>query len=143
MKLPDFTDDQALNELRRKMGNVTLGSFTASTTTERFLTPEQVEQLAREGIEIPLNEVEVLEDGTLAYKGTRVVLYIRDVKQYRQAELSLPRFHVSDCDTLHEMRAKNRFGRYVVATRDTGTFQIRLMTYNYPCGCSPHAWQSR
>jgi hypothetical protein len=128
MKLPDFTADFDLNELRKKM-RADLREFVIQMTAGPSLTTDQVERLAREGIEIPLDEVEVLEDGTLAYKGTRVVLYIRDVKQYRRAEPNLPRFHVSDCDTLQEMRAKNRYGRYVVATRDTGEFEIRLMSY--------------
>src|SRR6185437_6474991 len=80
-------------------------------------------------IEIPLDEVRVLEDGTLAYKNQRVVLYIRDVKQYRRSQptdADLPRFHVADCDKLKEMRSNNRYERYVVATRDTGVFTINF-----------------
>ena len=52
------------------------------------LTIEEIEILAREGLEIPLGEINVLEDGTLIYKNRRVVLlYIRDVKQYRKTEV--------------------------------------------------------
>ena len=105
-----------------------LQSFTPRNVWDR-LTVEELERLGREGIEIPLDQVRVLDDGTLAYKNQRVVLYIRDVKQYRHSEPSeqdLPRFHVADCDKLQEMRANNRYERYVVATRDTGLFTINL-----------------
>src|SRR6185437_13545466 len=71
----------------------------------------------------------VLGDGTLAYKNQRVILYIRDIKQFRDKSPSddhLPRYHLTDCDKLQEMRANNRYGRYVVATRDTGEFQVNL-----------------
>jgi hypothetical protein len=127
MKLPDFTLDQSLNDLRKKMGAIELRAFVLDTDFGEPLTIAEVERLGKEGIDIPLDDVQVLADGTLAYKGRRVVLYIRDVKQYRESDFKLPRFHVSDCETLHNMRVNSRFERYVVATRDTGVFQVRLM----------------
>src|SRR5438105_4185565 len=127
MKLPDFTLDAALNELRRRMG-AELIAFSPPSNSET-LTVEEIERLSKEGIEIPLDEVRVLKDGTLAYKNQRVVVYIRDVKQYRHVvpgEQDLPRFHISHCDKLQEMRANNRYQRYVVSTRESGIFQINL-----------------
>ena len=129
MKLPDFKDDAGLNRLRDTMG-APLVEFTSAFSHER-LTPGEIERLAREGIEIPLDDVQILDDGTLGYKSQRVVLYIRDVTQYRSHALKddvLPRFHVAHCDKLQEMRANNRFGRYVVSTRQDGTFVINLKT---------------
>jgi hypothetical protein len=82
-------------------------------------------------MEIPLEDVHVLPDGTLAYKNQRVVLYIRDIRHYRNRSIGddgLSRFHVSNCEKLKEMRAHKRYDRYVVATRDTGIFQINLMS---------------
>src|SRR5262249_42032075 len=131
MKLPDFTLDPSLNELRKAMG-AELHPFEPAPTGDA-LTPDEINRLAREGIEIPLGEVDILPDGTLAYKDRRVVLYIRDVRQYQSARLSdndLPRFHVADCETLQGMRANRRYERYVVATRETGEFQINLMHHN-------------
>ena len=128
MKLPDFTQDVSLNALRRAMG-AELREF-KPPQNEDVLTPEEINRLAREGIEIPLDQVDVLPDGTLAYKNQRVVLYIRDVKQFRNRSPSddgLPRYHVTDCDKLQEMRANHRYERYVVSTRETGEFQINLM----------------
>jgi hypothetical protein len=129
MNLPDFSLDEQLNSLRSRVG-ATLRQFEA-THASTMLTIDEIEILAREGLDIPLSDVVALEDGTLVYKNRRVVLYIRDVKQYRREELDgLPRFHVANCDKLQEMRSNNRFERYVVATRDTGSFQINLKSYN-------------
>jgi hypothetical protein len=128
MKLPDFAQDESMNALRRAMG-AELREF-APMPGDDVLTPEAINRLATEGIEIPLDQVSILRDGTLAYKGRRVVLYIRDVRQFRNrlpADGGLPRYHVTDCDKLKEMRANHRYERYVVATRETGEFRINLM----------------
>jgi hypothetical protein len=134
MKLPDFALYEPMNELRRAMG-AELRYFVPAPSPGD-LTVEEIEILAKEGLEIPLDEVRVLPDGTLAYKNQRVVLYIRDVKQHKHgafAEKDLPRFHVSDCDTLQEMRANKRYHiRYVVATRDSGIFHVNLKPKNSP-----------
>jgi hypothetical protein len=129
MKLPDFLADAQLDALRAKIGApIRLYAPTLSSDT---LTVAEIDALAREGLDIPLQDVTILDDGTLVYKNRRVVLYIRDVKQYRKTEVEeFPRFHVSNCDKLQEMRSNNRFERYVVATRETGVFQINLKRYN-------------
>jgi hypothetical protein len=129
MKLPDFSNDLQLNALRSAMG-APLRQYTPPASTSSPLTDAEIEVLAREGMDIPLDEVQVLPDGTLAFKDRRVVLYIRDVRHYRSiatVDEGLPRFHIAECDKLKEMRANKRFERYVVATRDTGVFQINLM----------------
>jgi len=69
----------------------------------------------------------MLPDRTLIYKGRRVILYIRDVTVmgHRTPDTgTLPRFHIANCSTLQNMRAKKRYSRYVVAARDNGTFAI-------------------
>jgi len=131
MKLPDFAEDELLNALRTAMG-APRRAF-SHTTNHVPLSHEEIERLAREGLEIPLERVEILNDETLAYKGRRVVLYIRDVKQYRNTSIhdsDLPRFHVTNCNKLKEMRSNNRYERYVVATRETGIFRINVMQPN-------------
>jgi hypothetical protein len=129
MKLPDFLMNAQLNSLRERLG-APLRAYEPAAASGG-LTIEEIESLAREGLDIPLQDVSVLDDGTLIYKNRRVVLYIRDVKQYRQSEPDeLSRFHIANCKKLQEMRANNRFERYVVATRDTGVFQINLKRYN-------------
>jgi hypothetical protein len=125
MKLPDFTLDSALNELRRNMG-AELRDFTLAPIGN-FITPEEIEKLATEGVEIPIEDVQVLNDGTHVYKGRRVVVYIRDVNEYGD-RYSLPRFHLAMCDTLARMVEQGRYRkRYVVATRDDGLFKIHII----------------
>lgn len=128
MKLPDFTQFAPLNELRKKMGAEKIREF---TPPER-LTKEETEKLAKGVMEIKLDEIRVLDDGTLAYKDSRVILHIRDVSNYRRGDSDqiedLPRFHVSYCDTLEYMFSINRDKRYVGATREDGSFEIKIIT---------------
>jgi hypothetical protein len=127
VKLPDFIQFEPLNRLRQLMG-AELGSFTPAKNPDR-LTLAEIEQLSISGVEIPLDQVRILDDGTLAYKNARVILYIRDVVQYRNSGFrqdELPKFHVSDCQRLQEMRANKRYERYVVATREDGLFALNI-----------------
>jgi len=85
------------------------------------------------GIDIEdINEVEVADDGTLYYKGRRVLVYIRDqhirgqmLNRY-QADpgYSTYKYHVAECRTLQMMRENNRFGRYVLTGRVDGKFVV-------------------
>jgi hypothetical protein len=122
MKLPDFTLDSALNELRRRMGADKLGNFTTEYRPDA-LTMEELERLAQEGIEVSFEEITRLKDGTLGYKNSRVLVHIRDVATYG-GQFELPKFHVAYCGTLEKMKEANRFERYVVANREDGKFQI-------------------
>jgi len=123
MKLPDFELDTELNALRSAMG-ATLREYAAAPSTN-VLTIEEIERLAGEGIDIPLDEVRVLNDGTHVYKGRRVIVYIRDVSEYG-SRISMPKYHLAMCDTLNKMIEEGRYKkRYVVATRDDGKFSIQ------------------
>ena len=136
MKLPQFLDDMRLNDLRRRMRNAPLGSIELRGNDNR-LTIAQLEELLGDGIDIKsLDEVRRLPDGTLAYKNRRIVLYIRDINEYygRDASQSMPRFHVAECRTLQEMRETKRIGRYVVAVRSDGQFQINILGAAAPRG---------
>ncbi|MDE5464636.1 HNH endonuclease signature motif containing protein [Bradyrhizobium sp. CSS354] len=123
MKLPNFDDNPELNALRNAMG-ANLRDYTPPAPSE-VLTTEEIERLAGEGIEIPLDEVRVLNDGTHIYKGRRVIVYIRDVAEYG-GRTSMPKYHLAMCSTLSMMMEAGRFKtRYVVATRDDGLFSIK------------------
>jgi hypothetical protein len=130
VRLPDFLGNTTLNDLRQQMGATTLGDITLALGEDR-LTIAELEMLMTGGIDIEnLDEVVVLADRTLAYKGARVLLYIRDVNDYGRRGSgieALPRFHVSNCKKLQEMRAQQRYFRYVVAARNDGSFQINLI----------------
>jgi hypothetical protein len=125
MRLPDFTEDVGLIALRRSMGADVPGSFSPNYRPER-LTLAELEQLATGGRDVSIDDVVVLEDGTLSYKDSRVLVYIRDFAQDGGRHW-VPRFHVADCRTLQQQRQRNRFGHYVVATRDDGFFQVNLI----------------
>lgn len=123
MKLPEFDDDPELNALRTAMG-AGLRAYTPPPPSD-ILTIEEIERLAGEGIEIPLEEVQVLNDGTHVYKGRRVIVYIRDIAEYG-GRASMPKYHLAMCSTLSKMMEAGRFKtRYVVATRDDGKFSIQ------------------
>jgi len=130
MRLPDFLQSAELNGLRNRMGAVRLGDLTLKSGSTR-LTLAELESLVTGGIDVAsLDEVRVLSDGSLAYKDRRVLLYIRDVSVFggRQTRQDRnPRYHVSNCSTLQEMRASNRIERYVVAARDDGQFQVNFI----------------
>lgn len=122
MKLPDFTNDPKLLALRNEMRANAPGGFSPDFRPSE-LTKEELDQLAGGGIEVFFEEITRLEDGTLGYKDSRVLVYIRDIPIYG-GEFTLPRFHVAFCHTLERMREAHRFERYVVATRDSGQFLI-------------------
>ena len=87
------------------------------------LTRGEIEKLEREGVEISSQELRVLSNGTLAYKDSRVLVYIRDVFSYGDRE-NEPRYHLFNCSTLREMQAGGRFKRYVAATKLDGYFDL-------------------
>ena len=74
MKLPDFEADIGLNALRNAMG-ASLRQYTAGPSPD-VLTIEEIERLAGEGIDIPLDDFRVLNDGSHFYLGRRVIVYI-------------------------------------------------------------------
>ncbi|MGA7433773.1 MAG: HNH endonuclease signature motif containing protein [Xanthobacteraceae bacterium] len=128
MKLPDFEIDPGLNELRNAMG-ATLGDYKPASPGN-VLTSEEVKRLQNEGIEIPIDDIRVLNDGTYIYKGRRVVVYIRDVASYND-KYELPKFHLAVCNVLVKMMDQGRYKkRYVVAAREDGIFKIHKIRNN-------------
>lgn len=120
MKLPDFSRDPALIALKLKMGldADAQGSFSPEYRPKVLSSDELDQQLAREGIEVSVNEIVPYKDHTLTYQNRRVIVYIRDATFE-------PRFHVADCSTLQDMKGKNRFkSRYVATTREDGFFLV-------------------
>ena len=119
MNLPDFTNDQGLLALRQSMGAEASGAFWPGFRPDA-LSMLELEQLATEGKDVSIEDIHALDDGTLRYRDSRVLVYIRDISGFA----GVPRFHVADCNTLQQMRERNRFDRYVVATRDDGRFLV-------------------
>lgn len=114
MKLPDFFQDEGLNRLRQRMG----AEFIV-WNSERDWDPISI-VLDTEGLDISPDDLEYPDDGTLEYKGRKVVVYIRD----QRVEFQPYKFHVANCATLFRMRKEKRYDRYVVATRSDGKFIV-------------------
>lgn len=129
MRIPTFKDFEPLLSLRQRMGANVLGTFEVYFPQTK-LSPSDKEKLDSEGIELnDIDEIRVLEDGTLAFKDSRVLVHIRDVHKYHNRSLTidtLPRFHVANCRTLQGMRERGRFDRYVASTRDDGRFLLHI-----------------
>lgn len=124
MKLPDFLAWGALNQLRQAMGAPLINQFGQQAVIKLIDLPE-VERLRETGVDVAFDDIQKLTDGTLGYKGYRVLLYIRDVSTY--GRYNMPKFHLSYCDVLEKMQRSNRLQRYVVANRDDGQFSINMI----------------
>jgi len=76
---------------------------------------------------ISLEDVEPF-NGLLTVNGVQVLLYIQDhsfrVEDVIAGEKEGNKFHVSDCQTLKNMRQKKRYDRYVVTNAVTGFFPV-------------------
>ena len=121
MILPDFLAWAPLNNLRSQMAAPIADSFT--TISFKFIELPLIEQLEGDGIDINIDELSSLADGTIQYRGHRVLLYIRDVKNYGGRSFT-PRFHLTFCSTLRTKQRDKQMSKYVVATRNDGRFLV-------------------
>src|SRR5947207_13249252 len=111
MKLPDFIEFEPLNKLRSMMRATLVESFSFGGSV--MLSLADLEEMVNGGKDIlSMDEIRVLEDGTLAYKDSRVLLHIRDIRPHYRGnpENNLPKFHVADCKTLEMMKKNDRSG---------------------------------
>jgi hypothetical protein len=126
MQLPNFLHAGDFNALRLMMGASLSDSYNTKQVYNPISLPEISDKLRNDGIDVAFEEIAVLNDGTLSYKGYRVLLYIRDVAEYGERS-GLPKYHLAFCRTLDQMRKNKRWSRYVVANRDDGKFAINLI----------------
>ena len=86
------------------------------------------------GINIALSDVDVGPGNLLIYKDEQVILYIKDTQDSKEKLKYSPeqsrRFHVAECKTLSDMRAKGRDERYVVTRRIDGFFTVDWVDYD-------------
>ena len=124
MKLLNFLDDPVFNSFRAAMGAPLSGykvkiDLPVPTFKPRF-TPPIVLPLPTEGLEVVGNEISFSNDGTIIYKNRRVLVHIRDATHHT------PRFHLTNCVTLVEMKSQGRFEKYVVSEKEDGYFHVRM-----------------
>jgi hypothetical protein len=124
-KLPDFLTWSTFNGLRNKMGAPLIERFGAQHVVTEIDLPV-IDRLQGAGIDVTAEQIQVLNDGTLAYKGYRVLVYIRDVPSIGNRG-SMPKYHFAHCRTLETMYRNQRSERYVVAISDSGFFHVNVM----------------
>lgn len=112
------------------------GNFNPETPTEGRLTLEELKAIdSGVGLEVDLGDLTFLQDGTLALKDRRVLLYIRDIHIFRNKSIedSFPKYHFYNCSTLQRMQSMNRFhSKYKVAAEMTGVFEMNVFTDKRP-----------
>lgn len=144
MRLPQFGSAPYFVALREKMGAKPAGRFSLvlefrPVPPSEAVTEAELDRLSRAGVEVSEAAVRILDDGTLAFKNRRVLLYIRNLRPPNLDDLEEtwrsrrheafseegdPRFHIADCRTLQKMRQSGRGGRYVISVRDDGRFEV-------------------
>ena len=85
----------------------------------------------KQGIEIELEDIEyITENELLSYRGSQVLLYIKDTKKDEDTLVNEPenavRYHVSYCKKLEQMKGNERYDRYVVTNDTSGIFESYL-----------------
>ena len=115
MRLPDFIDFAPFNELREKMGAKELGYFELFDPA-LHLTGNERSELQRSGLLLPLENIKVLPDKTLAIKNSRVLVYYPDDGWYRLRR-EYPTYHLAWCAELESLRSGFPQREYLVTTR--------------------------
>ena len=89
--------------------------------------PDIVTRFNQGGAEIVLEDVDVI-GGVLGSHGAQIVLYIPDqgqgIDEVLQDGPKGKKVHVADCQTLEQMRQRNRFQRYQAVVNVTGDFNV-------------------
>lgn len=117
-QLINFLENTEFNQLRLEMGGAKL--------VPPIPSPD-IKKLKEKGVDIgDLNSVIDGDDGTLSYKNKRVLVYIRDVIENNDQQF-IPKFHISSCSKLDEMKKMKRFGRYVVYNGEDTNFVVNFI----------------
>lgn len=115
-----------LSELVR-LGRIMMpegSNFSLGHSTTAF---EPIDVALRQGKEIRLDDLDA-GTGLLSVHGRQVLLYIKD--HTHKFDVALQdgargnRFHIAHCQTLEEMKRKNRYQRYVATNRLDGRFPV-------------------
>ena len=122
MELADFTEFEAFNELREKMGTDKLGYFELFDPAIH-LTGEERSELANDGRLLNLNAVKVLPDKTLAIKNSRVLVYNPDENWYRSRR-EYPTYHLSYCAVIEEIRKELPEHEFLATTRLADDYKL-------------------
>lgn len=122
MKLPDFTEFEAFNDLREKIGTQELGFFELFDPSVH-LTGCERSVLENPGILLNASELRVLPDKTLAVKNSRVLAYIPDETWYRNHR-EYPTYHVAWCSQLDSQLTEHPALEYLVTTKISDDYRL-------------------
>ena len=122
MELLDFTEFEAFNQLREKMGADKLGYFELFDPAVH-LTGNERSELENTGLLLRLDQLRVLPDQTLAIKNSRVLMYNPDENWYRQRR-EYPTYHVARCSLLEETGKEQPGLEYLVTTRQSDDYDL-------------------
>lgn len=104
-----------------------MGAELADLTRVSVAPIDPIDVALDEGYEVSLDDV-VTNNGLLEYEGRQILLYIQDhgwrCKEAEKDGSVGKKYHISECKTLTEMRANNRFERYVATHNISGVFKI-------------------
>lgn len=122
MKLPDFIEFEPFNQLRRDMGAESLGHFEFFDPNQH-LTADERKSLEL-GIDMSIHKIRVLQDNTLAFKNSRIIVYCstyspeglnvidQSFKIPSQGSQSSPgqrnNYHIANCKFLQKLMAEKR-----------------------------------
>tara|TARA_B110000858_G_scaffold198514_1_gene266016 strand:+ start:31199 stop:31849 length:651 start_codon:yes stop_codon:yes gene_type:complete len=136
VKLPDFKDFQAFNELRKKIGTEEFGYFELFDPAIH-LTGSERSTLENPGILLKADEFRVLPDKTLAIKNSRVLVYIPDEAWYRKHR-EYPSYHLAWCSQLEAQLVGHSMLEYLVTTKVSDDYKLLKIRSNGEVSLSEH-----
>ncbi len=122
MELLDFTEFEAFNRLREKMGTDRLGYFELFDPAIH-LTGQERSQLESPGLLMKSESVKVLPDKTLAIKNSRVLAYVPSENWFRDRR-EYPAYHVAMCTELEELKREHPEQEVMVTTRLSDDYEL-------------------
>lgn len=122
MELLDFTEFEAFNRLREKMGTDRLGYFELFDPAIH-LTGQERSQLESPGLLMKPESVMVLPDKTLAIKNSRVLAYVPSENWFRDRR-EYPAYHVAMCTELEELKREHPEQEVMVTTRLADDYEL-------------------
>lgn len=116
-----------LDELRQLALKITptLSDFSIKVSIDDDIA---IKLTTRGGIEIDLEDVSIDPTGVWVYKGHHVLLFIPDqgwdFNDVMSGIKEGKKFHLTDCQTIDDMKRKDRFARYQATNNTEGIFAI-------------------
>lgn len=104
-------------------------AFQASGARNEF---ERLGEALKQGVDIDIEDVEI-RDGLFVYKGHHVVIYIKDHTRrpdVMKAASDGNKVHLMDCKTISQMKAKDRYQRYVATIRTDDLYDVAVLDRN-------------